>query len=445
MKYNLGLNSPQTPQDSEGDDDLLKLGNQPSDDSEDYSSLAKQDVQSGRAGGITKDQLDQLHKHEAANMWTSLFMNMIGSANGIKDGSKFADPLNKKVEQERQGLKMQQDLANSQFDRAGAEQKMGLGDINLSNAKRQQANAQSPISSIQKGVGLAFNNKYDLGLDPNGFEGMTQEQYKANIDPVIQLANSGFKDEQIKAMILNAKAKADKPQLKLNPFTGNYEPVDPRVGTNYGKGSFDEKTQGPINYQQLSSGKLNDVLTPHEAETARKELPKIASDYQKNYGTPAANFNNLIDSVQGTIDLASKGNYVAARSLPATEAKLLEQLGNQRITNFDIQMQKDPATSGILNSLQSKIQGIKGEGSMTPQDAMYIKQNIDLLKKIHENGLKKAQDMYRTKAQSLISKPFNDDTYLFGQQQEQPTENSNQNSRMPTHQSLDDYLSKRGG
>lgn len=403
----------------------------------DYFTKSKQDFEDSGNKGVTQDDLNALHKHEAANTWTSLFMNMIGAANGIKDGSKYAEPLNKQTEQERQGLGLKQQIANNLQNRALQEQKLGAENIKTSNALRQQNLAQQPISLIQKGVGISFNKKYGLGLDNSGFDNMTQEQWDANIKPVIDLANTGVKEDQIRAMLL--RNPLNTPTLKQDA-TGNWIPVYKNQGTNWGNQQSQAPNEAPnqtLNYNQISSGSAKDVLTPKEIQIVSKQLPEIQKDYQKNYGVADTQFNDANNTVNQLLTESQNGNYKAANSLALQMPRILGGMGKQRITNQEINLENDPTSSGLYNQLVRKVQGVMGEGKVTPQDAMFMKQSMDALKEQHDKMLNSIQDQYRTKAQSLVSKPFKDDQFLFGSTT--PINNSNNNVTKTTWNSFDDY------
>lgn len=400
----------------------------------DYFSKSKQDFEDAGNKGITQQDLDNLHKHEAANTWTSLFMNMIGAANGIKDGSKYAEPLNKQTEQERQGLGLKQNLADTQQNRALQEQKLGAENIQTSNALRQQNFAQQQVTPIQKGVAIAYNKKFNMGLDPSSFDNLTQEQFKSNFDPIVQLANSGIKEDQIKAML--QKSPLLIPQLKQDS-SGNWVPVLRTQGTNWGN-QQPQSNQQPLNFNTISSGKAKDILTPKETEVAIKQLPQIQNDYQKNYGVADTQFNDANNTVNQLLTESQNGNYKAANSLALQMPRILGGMGKQRITNQEINLENDPTSSGYYNQLVRTFQGGAGEGKVTPEDAKNIRESMEGLKTQHQNMLNTIQNQYRTKAQSLLSQPFKDDAFLFGSAPQQ--NNKINNSVGKTAISSEDYL-----
>jgi hypothetical protein len=383
QKYNLGLNKPALTDD--GSDDLMNIvnsnKNQP-DDSEDYSSMSREDAQSGRAGGITKEQLDQLHKHEAANMWTSLFMNMIGSANGIKDGAKFAEPIGKRVEQERQGLKMQQDLANQQFDRAGAEQKLGLGDINLSNAKRQQGFSTQPLNTIQKATLYSLAKQGKLkNIDPNDIESATQAQYESLISPVKESADFGLKQQQnqnltdIKRAQLQNQSQAnqiratEKIPVRLPDGSIGYEYANKL--TNEGKPLENTIVPQNLKVNQQASRDFVKALKPetvqaHEAiqnydtaleglkpqeaqqadDLARRQISAIAGKFdQGSKPNSVTSLNQFLNSIFkmsqtaefNTPDNPAVGQAAFRRVKSALEFAALTQAEKARSTNFQTQ------------------------------------------------------------------------------------------------------------
>lgn len=411
---------------------------------------AQTDLENSKSSGITQEDLDKLNQHEGANMWTSLFMNLIGRSNGVNP-EPFSKPLQQKVEQEKQALLLKNQLANQQAQRAGQTQNFGLGQLKAGEAIAQQRSLQSPTTPTQANIISRLKTLGGIENEDNS-DIQNQMQYRnavPDLEKVAQLQNMRF--------------NYNKPELKQDK-SGNWVPVDRYTGVNFNNSAvtnemdpsklkFDDKgkiinpddSEKGVQYTDISSGKNN--LTPNQQKTALSQLPKIQSDYQKNYGISSNQFNQKLDALESSLDQAMKGNYVAARSLPAKEARLFEDLGSGRITNFDIQMQKDPHTSGLLNSLQGKIQGILGNGNVTPMDAKYIQDVVNELREIHNKNLTDIQEQYRTKANSVVGSKFNDDSYLFGmnpktnQQLETPSQNTYQRHGI-IH--ADDYLNSLG-
>jgi hypothetical protein len=457
----------------------------------DFSSEANQSFQDSKDNGLTKAQLDALHTHEASNMWTSLFMNMIGSANGVKDGAKYMEPLNRQTDNERQGLLLQQQMANQQAQRAGLAQKMGLGVLQQNQIKRQQQLSQQPLSNTQKGAMLAYAKQSGQDLDPSDLDNATQDTYDQYMSPLKDVANLGLKQQQIQNMAdmyggRNWVPSTDpKTGIKgfTNKFTREFIPINfnnssPQINPQMNKGDgtdlkFDGKgkiignsSQVPQQEQPLKANNIisgtgpANALTPDEIKGARSQLPKLQADYQKNYGTADTEFNNAYNTVNQLLTESQNGNYKAANSLALQLPRILGGLGKQRITNQEINVENDPSSSGVYNQVVRKIQGLEGNGKVTPQDATFIKESMDALKDQHDKLINNLKNQYRTKAQSLVSKPFNDDEYLFGtipqnkqddqfksDQDSQSQNNSNKNSTsgVKVFNSSDELLKHLGG
>jgi hypothetical protein len=426
----------------EKDDSGSKSTGMNLDDIKNLFASAKDDLNQSKGMNVTKDQLDELKGHQAANMWTNLFMNMIAGARHTS-AAPYEAPMNQKIQQEAQNLTAQQSLAQQQAKNAQEEQGFGMGQLKAGQEMAGQQFAQGPMSTgtraaIQKMLDLSGKSDTHIPDDATEMQGQsilndwkTPTTLQVEKDKYAQMMqNNGWKDY------------TDTSGMKhlFNPRTG--ETMTP-PGQVAGSSTDNQK---PLNFNDLSSGTSG--LVPKQQGEALKNIPELAKDYQKNYGIPSNTFNSKLDSIYNTIDLASKGNYVAARSLPATEARVLEDLGSGRITNYDIQMQKDPTTSGIINNIHGKILGITGQGSMTPQDATYIKQAIDSLKAIHTQNMQNAQDMYKSRASGFVGRPFEDNGFLFGNQTavpklQQPTAVPNQSTPNLMNSNVihaDDYL-----
>lgn len=464
-------------------DDIMKniqnnqsVPSQPQDnnnDVTDYSSEANQNFQDAKNNGVTKEQLDALRNHDASNMWTTLFMNMIGAANGIKDTSKYTAPLLARTENERRNIYLQQQAAGQDAQRAMQAQQLGKGVYEQNYLKRQQVLASQPLTNTQKGAMLAYAKQSGQDLDPSDLDNATQDTYQQFMNPLKDVANLGLKQQQLENMAQMYGARGWIPSTDpyngrkglLNKFTNQFVPTNfGNTQPNYGGISpsdvpnlqFDDKgkiignnsntNQGSLNANSIISGTGQaSSLTPDEIKGARAQLPKLQADYQKNYGTGDVEFNNAYNTVDQLLNESQNGNYKAANSLALQLPRILGGLGKQRITNQEINVENDPTSSGIYNQLVRKVQGLEGNGKITPQDATFIKQSMDALKDQHEKMINSIQNQYRNKAQSLISKPFNDDSYLFGSQniQNQQPQN-NINKSIQPHQSLDDYLGQKG-
>lgn len=324
-RYNLGLNTkPQTDDIGLSDDELGNLQNQAVEQDkvpENYETLARKDLESSRTGGITKEQLDQLHKHEAANMWTSLFMNFVGAANGIKGGEKYAEPLHRRVEQERQGLMQQQSMANEQGNRAAQEQRMALGDVNLSGAKRDVARMNEPLNMLQKAYILSSAKRNKLNIDPNELENATQADYERYANPVKDLNQNELRQAQLQ----NAQLGTELRSKQMVPF---------------------QNPDGSIGYGFAS--KLNNEVDP----LAHTIVPQVKRE--QNQQT-----QKLIKTLAPAVDLHSQiRNYdTATEGFTPEEARKVKDLAG-RMTGaiagkFDITNKGNPIIN--LNQALSSI------------------------------------------------------------------------------------------
>ncbi len=496
MKYNLNLPQQSNTSSKEDSDTMAALGQaglssddlqqiassrqqsvqptpQTSDD-EDYSSMSKEDLDSARKGGITKEDLDALHKHEGVNMWTSLFMNLVGAGKGIKPGTG-QEPLNASLEQHRQGLDLKQKLANSQSERAAQEQRMGLTDLNLNQAKREQGLAQQPINTLQKGLMYALIKQNKLnGVDPNDVEGMTQEQFKQNFDPQKDVVGLGLREQQLQNMQLALANKGLR--LVKNEFTGQYEVKDVNhMPISNGGGGNSVTPQAPnANFSDTGGinprGPLLNVkdspnqsapqnstydysninggipgLNPADVKDIKKGLDPLKKQAQK-IAQDESDFNLSKDNLKSYINESiNNKNYVASRDLPAKEAAMFEGLKG-RLTNMQIQMNKNGEQSGVVNQIQGFLTGLAGRTRITEQDARNMVQLMDVIDQNTKQHFNSQRNRLRDTAKGLTNKAnINYDKELFGATPENvQSQGSSQQTIAPATQSFEDYFSKRG-
>lgn len=420
-------------------------------DIKDLFKSAREDLQKSKDMGVSKEDLDSLNKHQAANMWGSLFMNLIGAA-GHVDATPYMKPLTDRINQEASNLSLKNKLAQSGIENAMAQQRFGMGELGANQALNQQdyMNATaSPVSQASLAKTANIAGIHELQLPEN----MTNQQAEMFLNQLTPTAKLGLEQQRIDAMKNMYENRGE--QLVKNEKSGQYEIVNKLTGERkpVGRNSFSQPSQQDqgnkqsINFNDLTSGQNN--LTPNEQRNTVQQLEKLSSNYEKNYGIPDMGFKDSMNKLDKIVGDASKGNYIAASSLPIYEAKILDGL-NQRLTNYDIQLMNDPTSKGIVTSLQGKIQGVLGEGRMTPTDAKNIKEMMESLKAAHEHNIQAAQNFYRTKASSLVKAPFKDDEYLFGQSdmQSQPMNNSlQQQTNSILNKNVihaDDYLNSLG-
>jgi len=405
------------------------------DDIQDLFKSAKQNLQDSKSAGVTKEQLDALHKHEGANMWTALFMNLIGASHGLSS-KPYIEPLEKRTEAERQGLILQNQLAQQQAQRAGQEQNFGMGQLKGGQALQQQEYSQAPASNLKLATLGAYMKQAKQPFNPDEYKNMYNVQIDQAINEVQKLAGNQVNADRYKDMLgtrgWTKYTDASGATHAYNQMSGEDKVLNAPTQTDVSK---------PVSYNDIAAGSSG--LPINQQKIATKELPKIASDYQKTFGQPSLQFNQSIDNVEKLIDLSQQGNYKAANSLAAQTAKLFEGLGNQRLTNMQISMENDPIASGYINRLNQLIQGSVGQGKVTPQDAKNMREVAQELRNIHNKTLNEAQQFYNSKAEAVIGRPFKDEKYLFGQsnsmQAAQPESKVSGNDI-----SFDDYMKQRG-
>lgn len=438
---------------------------------------ANQDLQNSRQQGITKDQINSLSQHSGANSLVSMFMNMVGAATNTS-AKPYTDTLNQSLENQKGALGLQDLVANRGVQRAEAEQNLGMNQLKGNQALYEQQLMQSPLNNVQKALVQTYAklDKFPVGINPDDIK--NQYQLSQVMPGIEKLGETLATQARMEALI-------NKPHLVKGP-DGNFYSVSPYSGTNWGTATQNtqntitpsdknivpiengpgagkpqsnivippEPQQNPneFNFNEISSGRKNGNLInlpPQSLTEGRKQIPAIATNYQKEFGQPNIQFQNEIGKLNTFVGDALKGNYVAARSIPPQEAKALSDLTG-RLSNYDIQLQKDPLSRGIITDLQGKFNGLAGKGNFTPSEATNLKEVLDQIITLHNQNLAAAQNSARTRVKGIIPQ-FNDDNYLLGgaYSTQSPDEQKNQENvggaPIVKFNSFQDLLNKRSG
>jgi len=417
-------------------------------DAADLLNQAKQDISDQTNKGINQDDLDNLSKHQHTTGMMNMFMNMVAAATNV-DAKPYTDILNKQLDEDKQNLGMKQQLASKNLERAQMEQNLGMNQLKANQALNEQQVLDTPLSTVQKGTIAAA---IKLGkIDPTGvnLDNMTVRQYNQVMGDIEKL--SSIQSQLEKAKLMNQLK--DNQYLK-NPWTGDWElrsKSNPNMnfqssssGQQPQQGQVINNSNTPNQDNVKPNGTYTDIVknpkmyfgNPKERDTVLPKVEKLQQDYQSNFGKPDLAFKTGLDTVNELIDQSQKGNYKAANAAAVQAAKLFEGLGNQRLTNMDIQLSNDPSSSGYYNTLTKLIQGVvNGGGNITPKDAQMMRQVSEGLKQQHENMISRAQENYMGRAKSYIP-AFNDNTFLFGN-----TYRQKENSDMkPKYKSIYDIL-----
>lgn len=334
-----------------------------------YLDQAKQSLQEGQRGGITQDQLDALHKHEGVNMWTSLFMNLIGASHGL-NSKQAMEPLNRKLEEERSGLDMQNKLAQQKFSNAEALQGFGSTQLKLGNQIDQQRMMQSPISSTQRSVRDALK-KLGYINTPDDSDNLTQMQYEREMPDLKTAADLAFKQKQQEQNEVHNRAQSEilvpvknedgsigyslvsKESHKSNPIENSVLPQELKMGqqttsaiTKAIKPEIMNAHLAIQNYETALEG-----LTPEEAKQAdslaRRQIGAIAGKFDQGVKPNSiTNLNQLFNTVAkleqtpefNTPNNPAIGEAAFRRVKSALEFAVYTQAGKQRPSNFSTQL-----------------------------------------------------------------------------------------------------------
>lgn len=399
---------------------------------------AQQNLNQAQTNGVTKEQLNALTQHQGSNAMVNMFMNMVGAA-GRVNPAPFQAVGNEKVQQEAQRLALQHQLSQQSLSQAGAAEQLGTSALSAQQKQVQLQAAQAPLSTLQKATLLSLAKQ--SGIKPpseDDLNNMNQMQYQNALGGAEKAAQFGVQQQHNASMLQMYQGRNIIPvtttagqKILVNKATGE----ERQIGSGLNNQNVQQQNDEFVNYFQLQ----------HLAPAQAKQVSALQKDYQKNWAQKDLGFQQTLGTLSSSLDQAQKGNYVASGSLPAQEARLFEGLSG-RLTNFDIQMMNDPANKGIVNSLQSKIQGVLGEGKVTPQDAQNIKALVGELQAAHEKNMQRVQGQYSNRATSIIGKPFKDDNFMFGGQavQQNPQSDFKPTANMPVnHISLDDYAAQK--
>jgi len=334
-----------------------------------YLDQAKQSLQEGQRGGITQDQLDALHKHEGVNMWTSLFMNLIGASHGL-NSKQAMEPLNRRLEEERSGLDMQNKLAQQKFSNASALQGFGSNQLKLGNQIDQQRMMQSPISSTQRSVRDALK-KLGYINTPDDSDNLTQMQYEREMPDLKTAADLAFKQKQQEQSEIHNRAQSEilvpvknkdgsigyslvsKESHKSNPIEDSVLPQELKVGqqstyaiTKAIKPEIINSHLAVQNYETALEG-----LKPEEAKQAdslaRRQIGAIAGKFDQgvkaNIITNSNQLLNTIAKMEQTTEFNTPNNPAIGQAAfrrvkSALEFAAATQAGKIRPSNFSTQL-----------------------------------------------------------------------------------------------------------
>lgn len=418
------------------------------DDIQNLFSQAQGDIGDARQNAMTSQDLQSLEGQAKGNMWAGMLMNLIGSANNV-NMKNSVDTLNNNFRNQLGVAGLKNQISQQGLERAKAEQGLGIGQIGANQQLAQLQYLQSPINGIQKAIYKAYGNVSGQTLPelPDNTNQMqfnnAMEQLKVPTELAAELKKYGMMlgmkgrwgvDPKTGGYIWLPPAAGAPVGTALPPtgnFTQNTSPTDantpdysnasPGTHVKIDQNPYPFKNQGTqatqavpqktgITYNDLENG--NNPYTGKQQNNALGQINGYAKDYMKEYGQPNIDFQNSINKVNSYLDDFAKGNFVGTRQIPMEEARVLGDLKG-RLTNYDIEMQKNATSAGAYNSLQASLNGILGNGKMSSAEAKYIQKTLNDVNQYHNQAMAQAQNMYRTKAQQAAP-GFNDDGYLFG-------------------------------
>lgn len=426
------------------------------DDIQNLFNQAKGDIDQGRQNQVTPQDLQDIQGKSNGNMWAGMLMNLIGSSNHV-NMKNSVDTLNNNFKNQVSMLGLKNQLSQQGLQRAQAEQQLGTGQIGANQTLAQQQYLQSPANNIDKATYLSLAKM--AGIDPKDIklpDDITKMQIQNMTDNIYKPAQLQMEQNKYAAMLgargswkLNLKTggydwypngstlpnnnqnPSTPPDLNQinqtygNPPAGTKIPIEQNGGPqkdiqipaikNVNSSNTSNTGQTPqkvgLSYSDINSG--NNPYTANQQKDAIRNLNGYSKEYMDKYGILDNQFQQVLGNVKDMINESQKGNYKAAAGAAVQASKLFEGIQG-RMTNMDISLTNDPKSSGYLNQINQYIQGaIKGEGKITPKDAKNMLEVAQGLSDRHDQYLKSAQQMYRTKAQQAAP-GFNDDKYLFG-------------------------------
>ncbi len=345
----LGIPDDDSSSSSMSPDDLMSLGkrfsiNQPSssqvqpigssDNSKsnglDLSSISKlfgsanQDINDAKNSGLTQDQLDTLHSHEGANTWTNLFLNLIGSTKGL-NAKPFMEPGNQSIENERQGLLLQNSLARQKAQQAQEEQNFGMGQLKAIPEINQAQMNQQPVNAIQRNIQQSLLKS--AGIDPSNIDlsqmNNTQAGYKntlPDLDKLVQLKNQQayYSSKDID------KVPVQNPDGSLSyAFVHKTNPTD--VQNIPGSAVPQSIKMNQQDAQNLMKKISPDVVIAHQAvknyDTALDDLNPTEAQQANDLA------NRQISAIAGKFDQGVKANTITDANQLVNSIVKLEQTG----------------------------------------------------------------------------------------------------------------------
>ena len=426
----------------------------PENDDEELRNLIEstnKDINKAHELEVGSPQLEELKKRESGNKWASIFMNLIGSANGI-DMSKFSQPFeqdtrnqqnqielqNRLSQQQLQSALSKQNLGLNQFNlkqavqkaplqRQQEEQNVGLGGIKFENAKNENAYNNAPADKIKLATLAAFMKQAKQPFNPDEYKNATNAQIDKVIGNVQKLAqNQVSLDKSYQYLGTKGWIKyqnKDGDTHIYNQLTGEDKPLT--------SSSPIEKDK---NYSYSDITGKDSPLSPNQIKDFKQKINPIIKDSSKLI-QDENEYNTAVKQLREEAEKALHGNFVAARSLPDREARVLGGM-KQALTNMQVQMQKDPRTKGFGNFIESKLKEISGQGNLNQTEYQMIMDLTKSIEKARQENYDKLKDLYRNKAESLVGVPLNIDNVLFGKSREHEESNKIVPKR---YSSLDEY------
>lgn len=393
---------------------------------------AKQTLETSQQNNITPDQLNDLQKHQGANMWANLFMNFIGNSAGIKDTSPWMKPLQQNTDNEKANLLLKSQLAQQQAQRAGMLQNFGMGNIKAQQDLNQLQQQQAPPSENQLQAGALINK---LAGGTSYMTPDTQFQYERELGPLEKAAQLAVQKQmmQERGNILTTNPYTGE-QAWANKYTQQIAPT--------GQGAPKAVDSNNLNYNDVINGSTG--LHPKEIKNFQTQFKPIESNASKLV-QEENDYKTAVDQLRTETKDSLQGNYVAGRTLPDREAQVFGNL-KQRLSNMQVQMQKDPSSTGIANTIATKLKVWSGNGPVTEQDAKNMLALADDIENQRAGYYDRQKDIYRQQARGLVNNaPVNFDQVLFGSSPTNSPTNQSATTPQVTHfNSLDDYKKSLG-
>lgn len=341
-------------------------------DIKDLLNQSLEDYKNTKNTGISKEDIDNLSSHAAANKWSNLFMSLIGGTNNVNP-QKSIDINNQSLQNEKDLLNLKGKYGQQQKENAVGGQAFGLNQFKGSQALQQQDIAQGPANNVKIGTLLGYMKQaglYDANNKDSPFSiqdvaGLTNAQADQAINDIQKMATNeslttrNTLNNQTKKILLPIQNEngtigyglASKLDNSITPIEGTVVPQANRMEQQQTQAFTKNVTPSIEAHRAVKNYETAfDNLSPEEAQKAddlaRRQVSAIAGKFDQGVrANVITNANQLLNTITkysqteefNTPENPAIGEAAFRRVKSALEFAAINQAGKTRPSNFATQ------------------------------------------------------------------------------------------------------------